>query len=122
MANAVLMLRWVGRVWSLASIGLLGAFLFGEGLPPLTAQTVLFPFGVMFGLALAWRFERVGGLVAALSVGVFYALAYADGGGFPRGPWFFLIAAPGLVFILAGCLRARAASVRVAEPDMVSEA
>ncbi len=116
--NSALILGWVARLWSIASVGLLCSFLFGQGMPPLTLKSVLFPFGVMLGLVVAWRFQRVGGLVAALSVLLFYALEYLGHGRFPRGPWFFLMAAPGLVFILSGYMRAKTMSDPVAEKSV----
>lgn len=103
----VLTLRWVARTWSIASIGFLCAFLFGEGLPTLTFKSALFPFGVMSGLVVAWRLERTGGVLAAISLVLFYTLEYLSQGRFPRGPWFLLIAAPGFLFIVSGCLTSR---------------
>ena len=101
-------LRWVARVWSVAAVGLLCAFLFGEGLPPLTVRSVLFPFGVMLGLILAWWFERIGGLLAAVCMLLFYALHYLSCDGFPKGYAFLLVSAPSVVFLLSGFLRAAA--------------
>ncbi len=97
-------LRWTARIWAIASIGLLGAFLIGEGPPPLSIQVVLFPFGVMFGLLLAWRFERFGGLVTIVSVLLFYALEYFSRGRFPGGFAFLLFSAPGVIFVYCGFL------------------
>lgn len=119
---SVTLLRWVARAWSIASVGLPCAFLFGEGLPPLTPKAVLFPFGVMLGLILAWWFERLGGIVAALSVLLFYALEYSGHGRLPKGPWFFLIAAPSLIFILCGYMKARKMNDQVAEPGVPGDA
>ncbi len=103
----VTVLRWVARIWSIASVGLLCAFLFGEGLPPFTIKAMLFPFGVMIGLILAWRFERLGGLVAAMSMLLFYSLEYLGHGRFPKGYAFLLISAPSVIFLCCGLLRAR---------------
>lgn len=104
---AVAALRWVARIWSVASVGLLCAFLVGEGLPPLTAMVMLFPFCVMLGLVLAWWFERVGGLIAAVSILLFYALHFINYGGLPGGYVFLLFSAPSVIFICCGHLRAR---------------
>ena len=98
-------IRWLARAGSLASIGLLSAFLVGEGLPPITCKTVLFPFGVMVGLLVAWRFERTGGMIAVACLLMFYALEYC-GGAFPKGSAFWLISAPGALFLISGCMRA----------------
>jgi hypothetical protein len=103
--RSVKALRWVARVWSIASVGLICAFLLAEGLPPFTANAMLFPFGVMLGLILAWRFERIGGLAAALSIVLFYVLEYASNGRLPKGYAFMLISAPGVIFLCCGYLR-----------------
>lgn len=102
----VQVVRWLARAGSLASIGLLLAFLVGEGRPPITCKTVLFPFGVMVGLLVAWRFERTGGMIAVACLLVFYALEQVGGGAFPKGSAFWLISAPGALFLISGCMRA----------------
>ena len=101
------LLQTLARLWSIASIGILVLFISGQGLPPLTLKSLCFPFGVILGLALAWRFERAGGAIAIGAVLLFYLLEYAGGGGFPNGPWFFAFAAPGLLFLANGILVAR---------------
>ncbi len=106
--RVVIGIRWVARGWALASLGLLAAFLLGEEVPPITMKAVFFPFGVMVGLAVAWRFERVGGGVAVASLLLFYMLEFADQGRVPKGPWFILLAAPGALFFLCGCVRGKA--------------
>lgn len=104
---SVTVLRWVARIWSIASVGLLCAFLFGEGLPPLTVKAILFPFGVMLGLILAWWFERIGGLVVVACMLLFYLLEYSGDGSFPKGFAFLLISAPSVLFICCGYIRAK---------------
>lgn len=78
-----------------------------RGGPPLTIKSMLFPFGVMLGLILAWRFERVGGFAAALSIALFYVLEYVGHGRFPAGYAFILISAPSVLFLCCGYLCAR---------------
>ena len=112
----VAVLLWVARIWSIASVGLLCVFLIGEGLPPLTVKAMLFPFGVMIGLMLAWRFERIGGLVAAMSMLLFYGLEYLGHGRFPKGYAFILVSAPSLIFLCCGYLKTRQMSDTTAEP------
>jgi len=104
----VTLLRWLARIWSFASVILLCAFLFGEGLPPLTFQAACFPFGVMLGLILAWWFERLGGLITLISVVLFYVLEYFGSGSLPKGFAFIVFAAPGILFLYLGFLRAGA--------------
>ena len=76
---------------------------------------MFFPYGVLLGLVLAWRFEKTGGFVAALSMVLFYVIHQVESGGLPRGPWFFLIAAPGLLFICCGNSRAKPTKSTTAE-------
>ncbi len=105
--RSITILRWVARIWSIASVGLLCAFLFGEGPPPLTVTAMLFPFGVMLGLILAWWFERMGGIIVVVSMVSFYAMEYFSDGIFPKGYAFILISAPSALFLCSGFLRAR---------------
>jgi hypothetical protein len=114
--RSVTVLRWVARIWSIASIGLLCAFLFGEGLPPFTIKAVLFPFGVMLGLILAWWLELIGGFMAAVSMLLFYVLEHLGHGRFPKGYAFILVSAPSVIFICCGFFRARQMNGRTAEP------
>jgi hypothetical protein len=101
-------LRWIARGWSIASVGFLLLFIFGEGLAPgqLTAaewaQATFFPLGVAAGMILGWRWELKGGAVAAGSLVVFYLLHLLTGHGWPRGPWFLLVTMPGILFLICG--------------------
>jgi hypothetical protein len=113
--RSIAVLRWLARIWSIASVGLLCVFLFGEGLPPMTVKTMMFPFGVMLGLILAWWFERIGGLIAVVSALLFYVLEYHGHGRFPKGYAFILIAAPSVIFLYCGFLRARQMNGTTAE-------
>jgi len=97
--------RWLGRIASLVILFFLGLFLVGEGLPPITLQSLCFPFTLMVGLILAWKWEALGGALALLSVAVFYALEYAGEGTFPQGPFFLIAASPGLPFVISGLFR-----------------
>ena len=90
--------------------------MFGEGPPPLTVKAMLFPFGVILGLILAWWFERIGGLIAAVCMLLFYVLEYLGYGSFPKGSAFILISAPSVIFLCCGTLRARQTNGTAAEP------
>ena len=58
-----------------------------------------FPFGVGLGMIVAWRREGLGGGITVGSLLAFYAALWAMDGRFPRGPWFALVAAPGVLFL-----------------------
>lgn len=105
---AMLSLRWVARIWSLASIGFILAFALGGGEPSprgLTSQELalffFFPTGVCLGMILAWRWEGLGGAVTVASLLGFYLLHRVVSGGYPTGFWFAVLAAPGLLFLLS---------------------
>lgn len=99
-------LRWIARIWGLLGVAFLLLFIFGEGLNParLTLregiEALFFPLGVGAGLVLAWRREGLGGAITVGSLVIFYLLHALLGHGLPRGPWFALIATPGLMFLI----------------------
>jgi hypothetical protein len=61
-----------------------------------------FPTGIVIGLLIALWKERLGGGIAVGSLVGFYAWHFAVTGYLAAGPWFALIAAPGLLFLIAG--------------------
>lgn len=102
------LVRWAARIWSLLSIAFLLLILFGEGLGNLAAITatewlllLFFPFGVLLGLILAWRWEMLGGGITMASLFLFYTAEFAISGSLADGPWFLLVAFPGLLFMIA---------------------
>lgn len=106
--RSVVIVRWLARLGSLASLGLLLLFFFGEGadlaalLPTETWGLIFFPLGIMVGMLLGWRWEILGGSVTVLSLLAFYKVMYAASGRFPEGIWFLLFALPGLLFLYCG--------------------
>jgi hypothetical protein len=108
--------RWVARVWSLLSILFVLVFAVGEGIggghgPRPTAQEwvglALWPIGVGLGLVLAWYREMLGGAAAVACLAAFCGWNLFLSGHFPRGPFFALVAAPGVLFLLAALLSRR---------------
>lgn len=101
---------WLARGWSVLSIGLVLAFLVGEGFHPAQVRArewlglAFFPLGICVGMIVAWRRELVGGLITVGSLAVFYAIHFATAGVFPRGWAFLVFAAPGFLFVAAGLL------------------
>ena len=98
------MFSWAGRILSILSIGFLLSFIIGEGLPPITLQSICFPFGVIIGLLIAWKKEGLGGIIALAGLVGFYAVNYISVQSFPKGVWFFLFALPGVFFLLSSLL------------------
>ena len=115
--SLALVVRWIARVWSI--LGILGIFAFavgeiaqGSGPRPTLQEwvgLVLWPIGVCVGLAVAWYREEWGGALALGCMIAFYVWSLLHSGHLPRGPFFFLIAAPGLLFLFAGFLSHRSA-------------
>jgi len=120
-ATTVVAVRWIARVWSILSIGFVLFFMVGDleiyfrgvKLPSPTMQEwvglILWPIGVVVGLIVAWFREELGGILAVGSLIAFYVWNVAHSGHLPRGPFFFLVAAPGLLFLAAGLLSRRSA-------------
>lgn len=110
MANTLLVaVRWTARIWSIASALVVVPFLFpGESMHP-TAQEALgllcFPGGMLLGFAIAWWREGLGGIVTLLSMVLFYLWIYQRDGRVPMSPYFLLLAAPGLLFVLYAAFR-----------------
>jgi len=105
-----LTIRWIARVWSIASLGFVlliavGELIYPHSPAPATfrdlAGLFLFPFGTCVGMILAWRWEGLGGGVTIGSLVAFYAALRLMDGRFPRGPYFGLLAAPGILFLLS---------------------
>ena len=105
---------WLARGLAVVSIGLILAFLVGEGFHPSQVRArewlglIFFPVGICVGMIVAWRRELVGGLITVGSLAVFYVIHLATAGTFPRGWAFVVFAAPGFLFVLAGWLAGRA--------------
>lgn len=100
--------RWAARAMSLGVALVLTLFLPGEQGHPSMQDWLLiafFPLGVVAGLAVAWRWELVGGLISLASLSVFIVLI-ASLRGLSSGLWIFAaFAVPGILFVMAGSSR-----------------
>jgi hypothetical protein len=104
-------LRWTARVWSVASVGLVLAFIVGEGSHPSRPNEwlgfLLFPVGISVGMILAWWKEGLGGSMTVGSLLAFYAVHLTTVGTFPHGWAWLTFAAPGFLFLLSSQLSRR---------------
>jgi hypothetical protein len=99
--------RWFARAVSVLSIGLLLLFFIGEGFSPHGIATrewiglLFFPFGVVVGIAVAWKREVLGSLLSIGSLAGFY-LVYGLllSGRLPRGYAFAAFTSPAFLFLL----------------------
>jgi hypothetical protein len=107
---------WLARGWAVLTVGLVLAFLVGEGFHPSRLQArewlglAFFPVGICVGMIVAWRHELAGGLITVGSLAAFYVIHFVTAGIFPRGWAFLVFAAPGFIFVLTAVLRERARS------------
>jgi len=107
-------IRWIARILALACVGLVLAFLVGEGFRPSLIQPgewlglVFFPIGICVGMILAWWKEGLGGAITVGSLAAFYLVSLATAGTFPGGWAFLLFAVPGFLF-LASWMQSRRA-------------
>lgn len=104
-------LRWTARVWSVASVALVLAFIVGEGSHPSGPKEWLgfmfFPVGICVGLILAWRIESLGGSITVGCLVAFYVVRLTTAGAFPKGWAWLAFAAPGFLFLLSSHLSRR---------------
>jgi hypothetical protein len=111
-SKAVRIVRWIARISAGLAAALILLIFVGEGLaegvePILhltareTAMMVAFA-AVWLGLVLGWKWELVGGLLTICGTAAFYLLDCAFSGTFPRGPFFLVLASPGLLFLYCG--------------------
>jgi hypothetical protein len=99
-------LGWAARISSLFSLVLLALFFFAAAddrtLRLEWAERLLFfffPIGLAVGMIIGWWSPRLGGIVAVLSLVMFYGIETAQSGSPPRGIYFALIALPGFIFL-----------------------
>lgn len=115
---ALTSVRWIARVWSMISILFVLAFAVGEIMegrgPRPTAQEwvglALWPVGVGVGLVVAWYRETMGGILALGCFLAFYVWNLFRSGRLPPGPFFFLVAAPSVLFLVVGLVSHRSAT------------
>ena len=105
-------LRWIARGLSIATIGFILLFMFGEEAnwsavrPVEMVGLAFFPFGLMAGLVLAWRREMSGSLIAVGSIACFYLnYGLAIRGSIAQGWWILGLAFPGVLFLVYALLR-----------------
>ena len=98
--------RWAARILCILSVGFILLFFFGEAdfSQPLriswreVIMILFFPLGVVGGNVLGWWREGLGAVVCIGSLLLFYLVDLVFTGTFPSGPFFALLALPGLLF------------------------
>ena len=104
-------LRWTARVWSVATIALVLAFIAGERSLPSAPKEWLgflfFPFGICVGMIVAWKKESLGGFITVASLLAAYVIHFATTGTLLKGWAWLAFAAPGFLFLLSWLLSSR---------------
>ncbi|MFC1632628.1 hypothetical protein ACFL1U_00590 [Patescibacteria group bacterium] len=113
----VTVLRWIARIWTVASLLFLAVMLVGEvwnaiSVGVATWPTVsewigmlFFPIGIIVGLIFVWKKEFLGSIITLGSFVIFYVYMFILRGMLPRGPYFALVALPGLLFLIIWLLK-----------------
>jgi hypothetical protein len=108
-AVSTLLIRWVARIWSVASILIFLLLCVGEGIHYTGSMQWLgflfYPVGVSIGMILAWKREGLGGSITTVCLIVYYIVHFATAGVLPRGWGWLVLAAPGFLFLLCGFRR-----------------
>ncbi len=103
-------IRWIARIWSILSIAFVLLFFFGERFNPASMSGIewllffFFPVGTLAGLIRGWNHVALGGSITVFSFLAFYIVNFVNSRTFPQGPYFLLIMAPGLLYLLCWLL------------------
>ena len=98
-------LKWIARVGSLLSVGLILLFVFGESnsfsiTPKEWIGLLFFPVGVVMGMLVAWWKEGTGAFIALISLIAFYGIYGLLLGSHITGWAFVVFTAPAFLFLL----------------------
>jgi hypothetical protein len=107
-------IRWAARILGLFSLAFILLFFFGEADfsqplqldPREIVMIIFFPIGVILGNLLGWWREGLGAIITISSFTAFYLADLIFSGTWPSGPYFALLASPGILFALY-CLLSR---------------
>ncbi len=110
-AVSTLLIRWIARLWSVASILIFLLLCVGEGIHYTGSMQWLgflfYPVGVSIGMILAWKREVLGGSITTGCLIAYYIVHFATAGVLPKGWGWLVLAAPGFLFLLCGFRRDR---------------
>jgi hypothetical protein len=111
--NMESILKWTARIASIFVILMVLVMFIGEGgFNPFKLTTtelimMIFFWGTVAGLAVAWRWQLTGGLISIACMMAFYAIEKIATGGFPRGWAFMVVVSPAIIFLVSHFLSIR---------------
>ena len=115
--TSVRVITWIARIWSLLSLAFVLTFFSGYGIQDgfamsgLTARDLVmllcWPVGILIGMTIGWFRQGLGGWITAGSLIAFYLADIAFTGTPPGGPYFLLVAFPGILFLIVHYLGKR---------------
>ncbi len=107
--------RWLARLTGAGSLAFMLIFVAAHisaeapGPAPTAAEWIglmCFPAGIIVGLSIAFFQARVGALIAIGSLAAFHVWHLVHAGDLPRGPYFLLLTAPAVLFLISSLLDA----------------
>jgi hypothetical protein len=102
--------RWLARLTSLLSLGIVAMFLLAEPFNPKNVRPrewagfICFPIGVMLGLIIAWWKEGLGAAISLASLAAFYLVYGLLMGSNVSSIAFVVFASPAFFFLMAWLL------------------
>jgi len=105
--------RWLARLMSLFSVGIVALFFLAEPFKPSTVRPrewvglAFFPAGVVIGLLVACWKEGLGAAISLCSLAAFYLVFSWLMGSNIHGPWFVIFGSPAFFFLTAWLLSKR---------------
>ena len=109
-------IRWTARVLTAFLLGLVLVMFVGltvdGGFDPLKLSEVealqmIFFWTACIGMAIAWRWQVIGGAFSLGGMILFFAVEFAVRGALPRGLVLHLMLLPGILFLVDGFIRRR---------------
>jgi len=118
--RGVVVLRWTARISSLVLLVMVVMMMFtpdlsGEGRPLRVDEIVglaIFPWTMLAGTLLAWRWPRIGSLIAIGSIPALYVSQYILRGGFPLTAFYLIPLIPAFLFLWLSFVEPKRARLR----------
>ncbi len=113
-------LRIIAKILSLLSILFLLGTIFGsifspeeggEGFKTIELiASIFFPIGVLMGLILSWKKEKVGAIISIASMCIFYLLIIVPRSAWRMLPFTFVLILPSVLFLISSCFSRKSLS------------